>query len=183
MVDDPWLLTELLPVEQGFMRTGGETAAQFAEYHRSRRLAQTVKHATPRDETPPDRGLNAATAAAEFATWLRANNTDHQDLPDDLDELATELADSWCLNDIDAVYATCSPHRVALCVAHLRNYYLDEFADQLVALLPAWTRWLAQRNATPPDLADRCLPYAQGQPHPQITTDDTGPDYLARVTE
>jgi hypothetical protein len=27
---------------------------------------------------------------------------------------------------------------------------LDDFADQLLALLPAWTTWLAQRNATPP---------------------------------
>lgn len=182
-VDDPWLLAELLPVEQGLMRTGGENEAQFAEYHRSRRLAEVVNHATPRGETPPDRGLDAATAAAEFAAWLRTNDTDRQELPSELDELATELADSWCLNDIDAVFATCSPHRVALCVPHLRNYYLDDFAEQLVALLPAWTRWLAARNATPPDLADRCLPYAQDQPHPQITTDHTGPDYLARITE
>jgi hypothetical protein len=81
------------------------------------------------------------------------------------------------------VYATCSPHRVALCALHMRNYYTEEFADQLVALLPEWTRWWAERNATPPELADRCLPYAHGQPHPQIGRDDTKVDYLARVVE
>jgi hypothetical protein len=54
----------------------------------------------------------------------------------------------------------------------------------LVALLPDWTRWMAIHNATPPELADRCLPYAEGQAHPQITVDNrTEPDYLARVTE
>jgi hypothetical protein len=182
-VDDAWLMAELLPVEEGLLRPGGENEEQFAEYHRSKRLGQAVKQATPPPENPPSSGLDAATAAVEFTAWLRARDTDRHSLPEDLDELVTELADSWCINHIDAVYATCSPHRVALCLLHVRGYYLDEFADQLVALLPDWTRWLAARNATPPDLADRCLPYAQGQPHPQISMDRIGPDYLARVTE
>ncbi|MGH3915741.1 MAG: hypothetical protein ACRDTC_20375 [Pseudonocardiaceae bacterium] len=98
--------------------------------------------------------------ADTFAVWLRARDADQQKLPENVDELATELADSWCINEIDAVYATCSPHRVALCVRHMRSFYLDEFADQLVALLPERTRWLTARNATAPELADRCLPYA-----------------------
>src|SRR5262249_53022394 len=34
-VDAPWLLSELLPREQGMMRPGGENAEQYAEYHRS----------------------------------------------------------------------------------------------------------------------------------------------------
>jgi hypothetical protein len=65
----------------------------------------------------------------------------------------------------------------------MRNFYLDEFADQLVALLPEWTRWLAARNGTSPELADRCLLYANGQPHTQVGQDDSGPDYLARIIE
>ncbi|XVV04552.1 hypothetical protein ACQPW3_03805 [Actinosynnema sp. CA-248983] len=65
----------------------------------------------------------------------------------------------------------------------MRNYYFDDFADELVALLPDWTRWLAERNATPPELAGRCLPYAQGQPHPQLTQDDTSQNHDARVVE
>jgi hypothetical protein len=181
-VDDPWLLAELLPMEEGLLRSGGETAAQFAEYHRSRRLSEAVKQAMPRQGARPDGGLNVATATVEFTAWMRARDADQ---PTDIDELVTELADSWCLNNIDAVFTTCSPHRVALCVLHLRNFYLDDFADQLVALLPDWTRWLAERNATPPELADRCLPYAQGEPHPELKTEGAGPDpdYLARVIE
>jgi hypothetical protein len=182
-VDDPWLLAELMPVEHGLLRAGGESVEQFAEYHRSKRLGEAVMQAVQRRGTQPGGGLDVATAAVEFAAWLRARDADQQELPEDVDELATELADSWCINEVDAVFAACSPHRVALFVLHVRNFYLDEFADQLVALLPEWTRWLAARNATPPELADRCLPYAHGQPHPQIGEDDSEPDYLARVIE
>jgi hypothetical protein len=182
-VDDPWLLAELLPAEEGLLRSGGESVEQFAEYHRSKRLGEAVKQAMRPQGTRPGGGLDAATAAVEFAVWLRGRDADRQELPEDMDELVTELADFWCINDIDAVFATCSPHRVALCVLHMRGYYLAEFADQLVALLPEWTRWLAARKATPPELADRCIPYAEGKPHSQVEVDDIGPHYLARVTE
>jgi hypothetical protein len=60
-VDDPWLLAGLLPVELGFMRVGGENVEQFAEYHRSKRLAEVVKQATRPPEALPERdGLDAA---------------------------------------------------------------------------------------------------------------------------
>lgn len=183
-VNDPWLLAELLPAAEGLLRPGGEKTEQLAEYYRSKRLAEAVKQTMLRRGTPPDRGMDAATAAVEFATWLRARDTEQRELPEDLDELAEELADSWCINDIDAVFTTCSPHRVALFVQHVHGYYVAGFADQLVTQLPDWIRWLATRTSTPPELVERCLPYAQGQPHPQITTDHrTAPDYLARVTE
>jgi hypothetical protein len=182
-VDNPWLLAALLPVEMGFMRPGGENVEQFTEYHRSRRLAEAVKRAVPRPNARSDAGLTAGTAAVEFAAWLRTRVPSQLEPREKLDELVEELADSWNLNSIEAVYATCSPHRVALCVLHLRNYYLDDYADQLVALLPDWTQWLATRNATAPELADRCLPYAHGRPHPQLGDEDTKVDYLVRVIE
>ena len=180
-VEDPSLLSELLPAELGFMRIGGENAAQFAEYHRSKRFAEAVTRALPRANARRDVGLTAAAAAAEFSAWLRTHGLAKP--PEGLDELVAELAESWTVNDVDALYPACSPHRVALCVLHMRNYYLDDFAEQLVALLPDWVRWLADRNATAPELAERCLPYAQGQPHPQLGDDDTKVEYLARVAE
>jgi hypothetical protein len=183
-VDDPWLLAALLPAEMGFMRPGGENVEQFTEYHRSKRLAEAVKRAVPQPNARSDAGLTAAAAAAEFAAWLRSRAPSHHSQPqENQDELVEELADSWNLNSIDAVYATCSPHRVALCVLHIRNYYLDDYANQLVALLPDWTRWLATRNSIAPELADRCLTYAHGRPHPQLGDDDTKVDYLARLSE
>lgn len=182
-VDDPWLLAELLFVEDGLFRVGGESVEQFAEYYRGRRLGEVVRQAVRCQGTRSAGGLTAAVAAVEFAGWLRARDADHPELTAEVDELAAELAESWSINDVDAVYGTCSPHRVALCVLHMRNFYLDEFADQLVALLPEWTRWLAARNGISPELADRCLLYANGQPHTQVGQDDSGPDYLARIIE
>jgi hypothetical protein len=182
-VDDPWLLADLMPAEQGFLRAGGESVEQFAEYFRSKRLGEVVKQAVPRQGTPPGGGVDAAAAAIEFVAWRRGRDADRQQLAEDVDELAAELSDSWCLNGVGAVYAACSPHRVALCVLHMRNYYVDEFAEQLVALLPDWTRWLAARNATPPELAERVMPYAHGQPHLQLGRDDSDVEFLARVIE
>jgi hypothetical protein len=182
-VDDPLLLAQLLPAEEGLLRTGGENVEQFAEYHRGKRLSEVVRQEVQRRRTRPRGGLDPTTAAAEFTAWLRDRDTDLGDLQEDLHELIAELADSWNLNDIGAVFATCSPHRVALCVLHVRSYYLDDFADQLVALLPEWIRWLAARNATASELVERCMPYAQGQPFPQIETVDGQPHYLTRVAE
>jgi hypothetical protein len=182
-VDDPLLVAELLPVEEGILRVGGENVEQLAEYHRGKRLGEVVRQAMPQQERQSDGGLSSADAAGEFAGWLRAGDADGRELPEDLGELVAELVDSWNLNGIDMVFATCSPHRVALCVSHVRGYYLDDFADQLVALLPDWIRWLAARTALPGDLVEHCLPYAHGQPHPQVAADDVGPDWLARVVE
>jgi len=182
-VDDPWLLAALLPAEARYMRPGGENVEQFAEYHRSKRLAEAVQRAVPRPKARSNGGLTAAIAAVEFAAWLRAHVPGQLEPTVDLDELVEELADSWNLNGIDAVYATCSPHRVALGVLHMRNYYLHDFADKLVALLPDWIQWLATRNSTAPELIDRCLPYAHGRPHPQLGDEDTKVSYLARIIE
>jgi len=181
--DDPWLLAGLMYAEEGTPRADEASDNQFAESHRSMRLGQEIKATLPQPRPRSDAGLKGTDAAVEFATWLRTSQAGQQELPADLDELATELAESWCINNIDAVYAACSPHRVALNVLHIRDYYLDDFADELVALLPAWTTWLSQRNATPPQLAERCQPYAHGKPHPQLGDDEHSPHYLARVIE
>jgi hypothetical protein len=181
-VDDPSLLADLMPAEEGFLRAGGESAEQFAEYHRSRRLAEAAIKAVEPSHPAQRADLDAATAATQFTAWLRAHRVDPPQ-PDDLEELVTELADSWCMDSPAALYHTCSPHRVALTVLHLRNYYEDDFAAQLVALLPDWTSWLAARNGTVPQLAERCRPYALGEPHVEVGSDDGMPNYLARVTE
>jgi hypothetical protein len=184
-VDDPGLLDDLMPREQGMLRPGGENVEQFAEYHRSKRLAEAVLDAIEsahphRTSAPSD--LGRTTAANPFAGWLREHRPD-QARPADLEELVTELADSWHIGDSGHLYHTCSPHRVALTVEHIRGYYQDDFAADLIALLPDWTAWLADRNATPAHLADRCRPYAHGEPHKTVNADDDRSDYLARTAE
>jgi hypothetical protein len=115
-VDDPLLVAELLPSEEGILRVGGENVEQLAEYHRGKRLGEVVRQAMPQQERQSDGGLSSADAAGEFAGWLLAGDADGRELPEDLGELVAELVDSWNLNGIDMVFATCSPHRVALCV-------------------------------------------------------------------
>jgi hypothetical protein len=184
-VDDPALLDDLLPREQGMMRPGGENVEQFAEYHRSKRLAQAVIDAVQpgrphRTSAPAD--LDQTTAVALFPAWLREHRPDRSPQAD-LEDLVTELADSWRISGPAVLYHTCSPHRVALVVEHVRGYYEDDFAADLITLLPDWTAWLADRNGMPAHLADRCRPYAQSGPHKAVSTGDRGPHYLARITE
>jgi len=181
--DDHWLLAELMPAEEGSLQAGGENTDQLAEYHRSRRLAEAALRAVePSQLQPRQADLEAAAVATQFTAWLRTHRAD-QPQPTDLEELITELADSWSFSGPAALYSTCSPHRVALTVLHLRNYYQDDFAAKLIGLLPDWTCWLAARNATPPHLAQRCRPYALGEPHPDVGADHSKPNYLARITE
>jgi hypothetical protein len=181
-VDDPLLLAELMAAEDGSFRMGGESADQFAEYHRGMRLAEAAIAAAGSNRAARPADLDATTAAIRFMAWLREHRAGQPELAD-LEELVTELASSWCFSRPAAVYHTCSPHRVALTVLHVRNYYQEDFATDLVALLPDWISWLAAHNSTPPELAERCRPYALGEPHPDIDRDYTGPNYLARVTE
>ncbi|WP_436532017.1 hypothetical protein [Actinoplanes sp. HUAS TT8] len=65
--------------------------------------------------------------------------------------------------DRPALYASCSPHKVAQIVPHLRSFYDDDFAAELVAVLPAWIRLLAEQTGLADDLTERCLSYASGE--------------------
>jgi hypothetical protein len=182
-VDDPGLLMDLLQFEEGTLRPCGENADQFAEYHRSMRLAEAARRSVePLRHSKRKTNLDAATAVTQFTAWL-AEHRAGQPQPADLDELIEELADSWQISSPAALYPTCSPHRVAMTVLHLRDYYVEDFATQLIALLPDWVSWLAARNNTPAELAERCRPYALGESHAEASLDDYRPNYLARVTE
>lgn len=180
-VDDTNLLSELLPQYEGFMRAGGEDSALLAEYHRSQRLAEMVLDALPPNGPRAPKRPKPEQAAREFMAWLDAKDI-APPIQDSLDEVAEELADSWTFSGPDALYWTCSPHRLALTVLHVRGYYQDEFADDLVMLLPHWAAWLAERANVAPHLAERCRPYAAGEPHPQVAEAEQSKT-LTRVTE
>jgi len=112
--------------------------------------------------------------------WLRAHR------PDRARPASTNTSPDWPAPGTSANRATCttcSPRRVAVVAEHIRDYYQDDFAAELVALLPDWTAWLADRNATAVHLADRCLPYAHGEPHKAVSAGDDRPNYLTRVAE
>ncbi|MEU8004169.1 hypothetical protein AB0B66_23680 [Catellatospora sp. NPDC049111] len=179
-VDDPSLLAELLFPGDGFLRPGGESTEQLAEYHRSARLADTALSTLTPSPYDPAEDL-VADEAEKFVAWLRQHRPDR--LSTDIDELAVELASSWRIDSPPALFHTCSPHRVASVVAHVRDYYEDDFAEQLLGVLPDWISWLAARTGLSPDLADRCTPYVRGLRFPGAEGDGTQPNYRARVVE
>lgn len=71
------LVAALLPDVEGFGRMGGESVEQMAEYHRSRRLAQSLRatpglaQASPASEDDPRPELQQR-HATRFADWLAA---------------------------------------------------------------------------------------------------------------
>jgi hypothetical protein len=176
-VDDTGLMDELLPADMGIMRIGGESEQQLSEYHRGMRLADTVRAGMRKSRKPPAEKLDPEAAAPLFATWLAEHLPDAQQ-PDDVDELLVEFMESWASGS-GVAFSACSPHRVAARVASIRDYYDDEYSVRLVALLPDWVAFLSAYNGTPPDLMERCLPFASGASHPGVDHDN----YQLRVTE
>jgi len=184
--DDPTLLALLLPRDLGMFEPGGENAEQLAEYHRSRRLAEEVR-ASLGDFEIPEAAVRSPTpeateAARRFRDWL-AEHRPSTPTTEDRDEPILALADDWFYDRLPGVSAgICSPHRVAMFAKHCRGYYQEEFADQLMTLLPDWVVWFAESVGLSETLAARCLPYAEGTPHPAALP-RRGIDILARVEE
>jgi len=185
-VDDPALLALLLPKDLGLFEPGGENAEQLAEYHRSRRMADEVRavlgdfeipEAAVRSQTP-----EAAEAARHFRDWL-AEHRPNAPTTEDRDEAILTLADEWFFDRLPGVSAgVCSPHRVAIFAEHCRGYYQEDFAEELMTLLPDWVAWFAESVGLSETLAARCLPYAEGTPHPAASRRG-GTEMLARVEE
>jgi hypothetical protein len=190
-VDDTETVDALLTGELEDTRLGGEDQAQYAEFLRSRRLGRTVRQAPGRARGRTLARLTAKTAAGRFAHRLR--QLGHHDRPagDESDEgpagageLAAELAESWSPHEHPSLYPYCSPHKVAGAVLHLRGFYKDDFAAELVAVLPDWIRFLAEHTGMTAELTERCLAHASGELQFPGLLDECGePNPMARVTE
>jgi hypothetical protein len=190
-MDDSEMLGDLLRGEVEGIRIGGEDEEQYAEFLRSRRLGRTAREAVRRARGRTSVRLTAADAKVRFAHRLRQLGYrggivgEGEDAgPVGADELATEMADSWRPQDHPALYPFCSPHKVAMAVLHLRDFYKEDFAAELVAVLPEWIRFLAEHTAMPVEPTERCLAYASGELHfPGILDDEGRSNPIECVTE
>lgn len=190
-VDDAETLGDLLRGEVEGIRIGGEDEKQHAEFLRSRRLGKTVRDAVRGLRRRAPIRLTAADAEAQFAQRLRqigyhggTAGDGEETGPVGADELAAEMADSWSLRDHPALYPFCSPHKVAVAVLHLQDFYQDDYAAELVAMLPEWIRFLAEHTAMPAELTERCLAYASGElQFPGILDARGRSNPMARVAE
>jgi hypothetical protein len=151
-IDDSHLLADLLPKPEELGPLGGESAEQHAEYHRCRRLAEVVLE-LPSVFSPDGPRAVPDDGPERFAAWWR----EHEDGPEpaNLDALAEVLFDAWP-SIVPGLFGTCSPHRVEWVSGQVRDEFRDG-ADEILALLPAWVNWLAERGGTPAELRDRAL--------------------------
>ena len=193
-VNDAGLVAQLLPTDLGMLEPGGESARQFAEYHRCRRLADILRDALGSPDDVPEPPMpDPAEYARRFTEWRAQRHGDDAGPPmrpqpqhqtSDLDDAVAELAHNWCDEEVREIRAgTCSPHRVAHFAGHIRDSYEPGFADQLMALLPGWVAWWTECLGLSDHLAARCRPYAAGAPHAALDPDGRGLNLLARVEE
>jgi hypothetical protein len=166
------LIAALLPDVEGFGRMGGESVAQMTEYHRSRRLAQSVRGTPEFTDAGPKTdarlgGESNRKRAEQFANWL-AEHQPERVFAFDTAELAAELADTWAGDQPEELFLTCSPHRVAAKTQSIRGYYLEDFNAELQSLFPEWARWIAEQTGLPDHLLNRSLEYCNGQAHPPL---------------
>jgi len=94
------------------------------------------------------------------------------------------MANFWSPQFHPTLYPACSPHKVALTVLFLRDFFKGDYAAELVAVLPEWIRFLAEQNGTASDLTERCLEYASGDlQFPGILDAQGQSNAMARVAE
>jgi hypothetical protein len=91
-------------------------------------------------------------------------------------ETAEFLLDAWGPHEHPAeatVYA-CSPHRVEMLARLVRDDYLPEEGNAVLALLPDWVQWCADRAGLPAALAAPALEAARAEAATPVP-DDHGP--------
>jgi hypothetical protein len=159
------LLGELLSehlrtgVFDGFL-VGDEPTELLAEYFRSRNRATALLESvdpggrrsrkSTRDRPTPEQ---IADVADRFADWCREH--DQGPLPDR--DSVYSLVDQWTSSKPSAWRYACSPHRVRTMAVILSDEYIDEYAQEMLALLPHWVTWCAEQTGLDSDLTERAV--------------------------
>lgn len=175
-----WLLGPLArsgPLAE--MLTGYEHQVLIREYFRSRHRGQLVLASLLGDEREPTSVFAAEIDAAPFVDWYVGRHADAPK-PGKFRKQAAEtvvfLLDSWGPHEHPAegtVYA-CSPHRVEMLGRLVRDDYLPEEGSAVLALLPDWVQWCADRADLPAAVAARAVEAARVEAAKPVT-DGRGP--------
>jgi hypothetical protein len=186
-VSDPHLAARLLPDLAGFFHPGGESEGQYAEFHRCRRLAQELRRSDFLDGSTATAGTPALTQPigkdawiAEFAAWRAEFRPGHNAVPDNFpveeegeeppteDDIYRELVGSWFISEFPELAHACSPHRIALLAAHIRDFYTSDFALVVLSLVPDLAAWLTERSGLSAEVGGRTRAYADGTAVPDV---------------
>ena len=160
----------------GEMLEGGEHRELIREYFRSRRRGQLVLGSLPGD----GRGTAVVSAAeidtAPFVDWYAGQHADAPK-PGKFRKQAAEttgfLLDAWGPHEHPAeetVYC-CSPHRVEMLGRLVRDAYLPKEGKAVLALLPDWVQWCADRAGLPAALVAPALEAARAEAANPVTDD------------
>lgn len=157
---DPALISELLAeliqagIFDGFL-VGDEPADLLAEYFRSRKRAMALLESVDpggrrswkatRDRPTPEQITDVAD---RFADWCRQQS--RGPMPDQ--DSVYSLIDRWISLNPAAWRYTCSPHRIRATALALTDEFIDEYAREMLALLPHWVAWCAEQTALDADL-------------------------------
>ncbi|MGR8012101.1 hypothetical protein [Streptomyces hypolithicus] len=201
-VSDPHLAARLLPDLAGFFHPGGESEGQYAEFHRCRRLAQELRRSDFLDASTATAGTPAAAQPggkdawiAEFAAWRAEHRPGHNAVPDDFplqeegeeppteDDIYQELADGWFISEFPELAHACSPHRIALLAAHIRDYYTSDFALVVLRLVPDLAAWLTERSGLSAAAGGRTRTYADGAAVPDADLGHRAHSLLTPIRE
>jgi hypothetical protein len=160
----------------GEMLTGGEHRELIREYFRSRRRGQLALGSLPGGgrETAPV--FAAEIDTAPFVDWYAGQHADAP-TPGKFRKQAAETAgfllDAWGPHEHPAeetVYS-CSPHRVEMLGRLVRDDYLPREGNAVLALLPDWVQWCADRAGLPAALAAPALEAARAEAAIPVTDD------------
>src|ERR1017187_2341437 len=163
----------------GDMLVGGEHRELIREYFRSWRGGQLVLGSLPGDGQEAGPVFAAEIDTAPFADWYADQ---HADAPKpgkfrkQAAETAEFLLEAWGPREHlaeETVYS-CSPHRVEMLGRLVRDDYLPKEGNAVVALLPDWVQWCADRTGLPAALAGPALKAARAEAANPVT-DDHGP--------
>jgi hypothetical protein len=108
-----------------------------------------------------DRGA----AIEEFLRWHAGNAFTSPGTREASEDALELILGEWGPDgppDEQSFYA-CSPHRVEVCAAIMRDSYEPDAVNAALALLPAWVQWCAERAKLPEDLAGRALAAARAE--------------------
>jgi hypothetical protein len=160
----------------GDMLVGGEPRELVREYFRSRRRGQLVLGSLPGNRQEAGLVLAAEIDTAPFVDWHAGRHADASK-PGKFRKQAAETAglllDAWGPHEHpseETVYS-CSPHRVETLGRLVRDDYLPKEGNAVLALLPDWVRWCAERAGLPAALAAAALEAARAEAANPVTGD------------
>jgi len=197
-VSDADLAERILPGPSSMFRTGGESEAQYAEFHRCRRLAQELcqsEYLADNKSTTtvlPEREVDQDAWIAEFTAWRAEHRPGRSALPEDFSaddepfteaEISRELAFTWLSEEFPEFAYTCSPHRIAVTAVGIRDTYDADFADVLLHLIPDLAAWLTERGGLPDTVAGRVRACAHSALTPDAELRDQVENPMAQIRE